>query len=201
MFRESDSVATTWEDILPEAGGAAARKDAMHLQRLGQEGGLGPTLSVAALLELLSLGLVDEMVRPMLPAGASEQAERKLAGRLVTGFLATAAIESGTASYRFSWAAPRQLVDEHGAPDDLPLLVDAAVADVEQVPALEPWLQAHRVSHELEVGTDSVQAVRQGQPGVPEEAADVHADEGASEAPDEDAGPSVVPGNRTASVQ
>jgi Zn-dependent protease with chaperone function len=71
MFRESDSVPATWEDILPEAGGAAAREDAMHLQRLGQEGGLGPTLSVAALLELLSLGLVDEMVRPMLPAGAS----------------------------------------------------------------------------------------------------------------------------------
>jgi hypothetical protein len=201
MFRESDSVATTWEDILPEAGGAEAHKDAMHLRRLGEEGGLGTTLSVGALMELLSLGLVDEMVRPMLPAGASEQAERKLAGRLVTGFLATAAIESGTASYRFSWATPRQLVDEQGAPDDLPLLVDAAVADVQQVPALELWLQAHRVSRELDVGTDSGQAVRQGQPGVPEEADDEDHHEAASEAPDEDTGPSVVLGNRTASVQ
>jgi len=205
MFRESDSVAATWEDILPEAGGAAARKDAMHLRRLGQEGGLGPTLSVAALLELLSLGLVDEMVRPMLPAGASEQAERKLAGRLLTGFLATAAIESGTASYRFSWATPRQLVDEHGAPDDLPLLVDAALADVAQVPALELWLQAHRVGHELEVGTDSGQAVRQSQPGLPAEAANEDHPEASNEASDEDADedadPSMVPGNRTASVQ
>ena len=200
MFRESDSVAATWEDILPEAGGAAARKDAMHLQRLGQEGGLGPTLSVAALVELLSLGLVDEMVRPMLHAGASEQAERKLAGRLVTGFLATAAIESGTASYRFSWAAPRLLVDEHGAADDLPLLVDAALADVAQVPALELWLQAHRVGHELELGTDSGPAVRQGQPGLPAEAADADHPEASNEAPDEDAGASMVPGSRTASV-
>ncbi|NMM23529.1 MAG: hypothetical protein HHJ11_08520 [Phycicoccus sp.] len=205
MFRESGSVPATWEDILPEAGEAEAHKDAMHLQRLGREGGLGPTLSVAALLELLSLGLVDEMVRPMLPAGASEQAERKLAGRLVTGFLATAAIESGTASYRFSWATPRQLVDEHGAPDDLPLLVDAALADVGQVPALELWLQAHRVSHELVVGTDAVQAVRRSQPGVPKEAADEEhrdtASEAVSEDADEDAGPSMIPGGRTASVQ
>src|SRR5665811_1067198 len=200
MFRESDSVAATWEDILPEAGGAAARKDAMHLQRLGQEGGLGPTLSVAALVELLSLGLVDEMVRPMLPAGASEQAERKLAGRLVTGFLATAAIESGTASYRFSWAAPRLLVDEHGAADDLPLLVDAALADVAQVPALELWLQAHRVGHELEIGAGLAQGVRKGQPGLPPEATDEAPNEVPGEDPNKDARPSLVPGNRTASV-
>jgi len=141
----------------------------------------------------------------MLPAGASEQAERKLAGRLLTGFLATAAIESGTASYRFSWATPRQLVDEHGAPDDLPLLVDAALADVAQVPALELWLQAHRVGHELEVGTDSGQAVRQSQPGLPAEAANEDHPEASNEASDEDADedadPSMVPGNRTASVQ
>ncbi|MHB8275656.1 MAG: hypothetical protein ACYDC9_13010, partial [Dermatophilaceae bacterium] len=60
MFREPDSVPATWEDILPEAGGAADREDALRLQRLGQTGGLGPALSVAALVELLSLGLVDE---------------------------------------------------------------------------------------------------------------------------------------------
>lgn len=204
MFRESDSAPATWEDILPEAGGAAAREDALQLQRLGQEGGLGPTLSVAALLELLSLGLVDEMVRPMLPAGASQQAELKLAGRLVTGFLATAAIESGTASYRFSWAAPRQLVDEHGAADDLPLLVDAALADVEQVPALELWLQAHRVDKELELGAVLAHGVRKPQPGMPAEGSD----EGHGDAPNEvpDDAPSAVarasmaPANRTASV-
>jgi len=204
MFRESDSVAATWEDIVPEAGGAAARKDAMHLRRLGQEGGLGPTLSVAALLELLSLGLVDEMVRPMLPAGASEQAERKLAGRLVTGFLATAAIESGTASYRFSWAAPRQLVDEHGAADDLTLLVDAALADVEQVPALELWLQAHRVDRELELGAVLAQGVPKPQQGVPAEGSDDDDGEAPNEVPDEepsaDARASMAPANRTASV-
>jgi hypothetical protein len=204
MFRESDSVPATWEDILPEAGGAAAREGAMQLQRMGQEGGLGSTLSVAVLVELLSLGLVDEMVRPMLPAGASQQAERTLGGRLVTGFLATAAIESGTASYRFSWAAPRLLVDEQGAADDLPLLVDAALADVAQVPALELWLQAHRVGHELELGTDRGPAVRQGQPDLPVEAANEdHPDasnEASNEAPDEDAAPSMVPGSRTASV-
>jgi len=196
MFHEADSVPTTWEDILPEAGVAAAREDAMHLQRLGQEGGLGPKLSVAALLELLSLGLVDEMVRPLLPAHPSQQSERKLAGRLVTGFFTTAAMESGTASYRFSWAAPRQLIDEHGAPDDLPLLVDAALADAEQVSALELWLQAHRVDRELELGGGIAQGVRKGQPGEPAEA--TH--EPPNDAPDEDARPSLVPGGSTASA-
>jgi len=192
MFHDADSVPTTWEDILPEAGVAAAHEDAMQLQRLGQEGGLGSNLSVAALLELLSLGLADEMVRPLLRAHPSQQAERKLAGRLVTGFLATAAMESGTASYRFSWAAPRQLVDEHGAPDDLPLLVDAALADAEQVSALELWLQAHRVDKELELGGGLAKGVRKGQPGEPAEATD--------DAPDEDGRPSLVPGGSTASV-
>ncbi len=196
MFHKADSLPATWEDILPEAGGAAAREDALQLQKLGQEGGLGPALSVAALLELLSLGLVDEMVRPMLPAGASQQSERKLAGRLVTGFLATAAIESGTASYRFSWAAPRQLVDEHGAPDDLPLLVDAALADAKEVSALELWLQAHRVDKELELGAGLAQGVREGQPGEPADAPN----EAPNDAPDDDARPSLVPGSRTASV-
>jgi len=200
MFHKADSLPATWEDILPEAGGAAAREDALQLQRLGQEGGLGPALSVAALLELLSLGLVDEMVRPMLPAGASQQSERKLAGRLVTGFLATAAIESGTASYRFSWATPRQLVDEHGAPDDLPLLVDAALADAEQVSALELWLQAHRVDKELELGSGLAQGVREGQPGEPADAPNDAPNEAPNQAPDEDARPSLVPGSRTASV-
>jgi len=42
----------------------------------------------------------------MVPEGSPPGVGRQLAGRLVTGFLATAAIESGTASYRFSWAAP-----------------------------------------------------------------------------------------------
>jgi len=204
MFRESDSAPATWEDILPEAGGAAAREDALQLQRLGQEGGLGSTLSVAALLELLSHGLVDEMVRPMLPAGASQQAELKLAGRLVTGFLATAAIESGTASYRFSWAAPRQLVDEHGAADDLPLLVDATLADVEQVPALELWLQAHRVDRDLELGAVLAQGVPKPQQGVPAEASDADDGEAPNEVSDEepsaDARASMAPANRTASV-
>jgi len=204
MFRKSDSAPATWEDILPEAGGAAAREDALRLQRLGQEGGLGSTLSVAALLELLSHGLVDEMVRPMLPAGASQQAELKLAGRLVTGFLATAAIESGTASYRFSWAAPRQLVDEHGATDDLPLLVDAALADVEQVPALELWVQAHRVDRELELGAVLAHGVPKPQQGVPAEGSDGDDGEAPNEVSDEepsaDAGESMAPANRTASV-
>lgn len=200
MFHSSDFVPATWEDILPEAGGAAAREDALQLQRLAQEGGLGPTLSVAVLVELVSLDLVDEMVRPMLARGASQQAERQLAVRLVTGFFATAAIESGTARYRFTWAAPRQLVDEHGAVDDLPLLVDAALADAEKVLALELWLTAHRVDRELELGAGSAHGVRQDLPGVPAEDLNVALMEEADENADEDVLPSLVPVHRIASV-
>jgi hypothetical protein len=155
MFQESGSAPSTWENIGPEVGGAAALKDALQLQRLGHEGGLGPTLSVATLLELLRHGLVDEMVRPVVAHGASHEVELRTAGRLVTGFLATAAIESGTASYRFSWATPRQLFDAQGAVDDLPILVDAALADATTVPALELWLTAHRIGEELELGADA----------------------------------------------
>jgi len=154
MFRELGSAPSTWENIGLEVGGVAARKDALQLQRLGHEGGLGPTLSVATLLELLRHGLVDEMVRPVVAHGASHEVELQTAGRLVTGFLATAAIESGTASYRFSWATPRELVDAQGAVDDLPILVDAALADATTVPALELWLTAHRIGEELELGAD-----------------------------------------------
>ena len=200
MFHSSDFVPATWEDILPEAGGAAAREDALQLQRLAQEGGLGPTLSIAVLVELVSLDLVDEMVRPMLAKGASQQAERQLAVRLVTGFFATAAIESGTARYRFTWAAPRQLVDEHGAVDDLPLLVDAALADAENVLALELWLTAHRVDRELELGAGSAHGVRQDLPGVPAEDLNVVLIEDADENADEDVLPSLVPVHRIASV-
>lgn len=159
MFSDSGLVPAPWEDIVPEAGRAAACEDALQLARLGHAGGLGTTLSVANIVELVSHGLVDEMVRPMLADGASPESERALAGRLVTGFLATAAIESGTASYRFDWAAPRLLVDDQGVVDDLPQLVDAALADQGQVHALELWLESHRVGHELELGADLAQAV------------------------------------------
>ena len=152
MFPGLGSAPSTWENIGLEVGDVAARKDALQLQRLGQDGGLGPTLSVATLFELLRLGLLDEMVRPMVAHGASHEVELQTAARLVTGFLATAAIESGTASYRFSWAAPRQLFDAQGAVDDLPILVDAALADVTTVPALELWLTAHRIAEEFELG-------------------------------------------------
>ncbi len=154
MFRELGSAPSTWENIGLEVGGVAARKDALQLQRLGDEGGLGPTLSVATLLELLRHGLLDEMVRPVVAHGASREVELQTAGRLVTGYLATAAIESGTASYRFSWAAPRQLVDAQGAVDDLPILVDAALADTATVPALELWLTAHHIGGELELAAE-----------------------------------------------
>ena len=167
MFDEDGVAPSTWEDIVPEAARAAAGEDALQLARLGHEGGLGPTLSVSSLLELVSLGLVDEMVRPILPEGATKDAERQAATRLVTGFLATAAIESGTASYRFSWAAPRQLVDDQGTVDDLPSLVERALDDGSAVAALQLWVQAHRVDLELELGADLGRAMRGGPAGEP----------------------------------
>jgi Zn-dependent protease with chaperone function len=154
MFHKSGFVAGTWDEITAEGGRFAARDDARQLVQAGNKGGLGPTLSVATLLELLRHGLANELVSPLLPEGSSRKVERELATRLVTAFFATAAIESGTASYRLSWASSCQLVDDHGAVDDLPQLVSAALADPGKVSALELWLKAHEVSPERELGGD-----------------------------------------------
>ena len=156
MFQDPDLMPATWEEIAPEAGRAAARREALTLVGIGQAGGLGQTLTVATLLDLMRFGLIDEMVRPSLGEGSSQEVERQMAGRLVTAFLASAAIESGTASYRLSWAVLWQLVDGCGDVEDLPRLVDAAIADPAEVCALELWLKAHRVDQELEPGADPV---------------------------------------------
>lgn len=152
MFLDPDLTPATWEEIAPEAGRATAREGALALVRVGQEGGLGQTLTVATLLDLMRYGLVDEMVRPSLGVGPSPEDERELAGRLVTAFLATVAIESGSSSYRLSWATTWQLVDSEGEVEDLPALVDAALADPAEVNALDLWLGAHELGMELELG-------------------------------------------------
>src|SRR5450631_558773 len=170
MFGGPEIAVETWQNIMTEAARAAAGEDALELARLTHAGGLGPTLSVAVLLELISFGLVDEVVRPTLARGALPEVGRQIAGRLVTGFLATAAIESGTASYRFSWATPRQLVDEQGAVDDLPLLVDKALAEENHISALELWLHSHRLAPELELGPDPRQELPEGLPAAPADA-------------------------------
>jgi hypothetical protein len=120
-------------------------------------------------LELISYGLVDDVVRPILAGGVSPEVGRQTAGRLVTGFLATAAIESGTASYRFSWAVPRHLVDEQGTVDNLPWIVDRALAEENNISALELWLSSHRVAQELELGAEPGQGMTEGLPGGPAE--------------------------------
>jgi hypothetical protein len=155
MFQDREVIPTRWEEIVPEAGRAAARDNALRLVHLGNEGGLGPTLSVMNLLDIIRYGLAPEMVRPLLDEGAAEEVEREMAGRLVTAFLTSAAIETGSASYRFSWAAPWQLVDTEGEVEELPGLVDAALADPSEVAALERWLGAHKLSAKYELGDDS----------------------------------------------
>jgi hypothetical protein len=193
MFGGPEIAIAAWDDIMPDAAHAAANEDALELARLAHAGGLGPTLSVGALLELISFGLVDEVVRPILPGGVSPEVGQQTAGRLVTGFLATAAIESGTASYRFSWATPRQLVDEQGTIDDLPLLVDNALAEENNISALEGWLNSHRVAPELELGADPGRHVMEGLPGAPVD--------GLSERPIDDHPPLSVSQLETASTQ
>jgi hypothetical protein len=187
MFGDSGLAPAAWEDVVPSAARAAACQDALQLARLGCEGGLGPTLSVATLVDLMSFGLAEEMVRPMCAEGASQEAQLQMAGRLVTGFLATAALESGTASYRFSWAAPRLLVDDQRAVDPLPRLVESALADQSEVPALELWLESHRVDRELELGADLGQDV---QGYLPDDRAE-SSDESPAESPA--AGPAESP--------
>lgn len=217
MFGGAEFVPETWEDIVPEAARAAAYDDAKQLARLAHEGGLGRTLSVATLLELLSFGFVDEMTRPLLSGGPSPELEREMANRLVTGFLATAAIECGTASYRFSWSVARQLVDEQGAVDDLPLLVETVLADGSTVATLKLWLEAHRVSQQLELGIDPEQVMPRAVPdndaadapvgraadGPAGRAADEAADggvDGPSQAPADDPRAVLVPDSRAASA-
>lgn len=169
MFQGVDVKPATWEEIVPAAGRAATRQDARKLVRLGQEGELGERLAVRDLLDILRFGLAEEMVRPLSGRGAlqaverqeverqeveRQMVERQMAGRLVTAYLATAAIEAGTASYRFSWATPWQLVDGKGEDEDLPTLVDAALADPAEVGALEKWLRTHRLNMDLLLGDD-----------------------------------------------
>ncbi len=168
MFQDPDLIPATWEEIVPQAGRAAARQGARKLVRLGHEGGLGDRLAVGDLLDIIRYELADEMVRPLLDEGASQEVERQMAARLVTAFLVTAAIEAGTASYRFSWAAPWQLVDGRGEVEELPRLVDAALADPAEVCALELWLGSHELGLDLELGDDCGPDVpAQSLPGVP----------------------------------
>lgn len=155
MFQDADVKIATWEEIVPEAGRAIARQSAQQLVRLGRQGDLGETLAVRDLLDVIRYGLAEEMVRPLSAWGESLEVERQMAGRLVTAYLATAAIEAGTASYRFSWAVPWQLVDDQGEVEDLPALVDTALADPAEVGALERWLRAHRLDMDFKLGDSS----------------------------------------------
>jgi Zn-dependent protease with chaperone function len=205
MFLGMGFVLATWEDIFPEVGRAAACEDALQLARLSHEGGLGPNLSIAALLEIIALGLAEEMVRPMLAEGGSQEAERQWAGRLVTGFLATAAVEAGTASYRSSWAAAPVLVDDQGEDDNLHRLVDIALANRGEVSALELWLASHGVGQELELGADQGQAVGgAGLQGGPDDDLDDGPDDGLDDGLDddnlEDSRSLLVPSSRGASI-
>lgn len=154
MFQDRDLVTATWEQIVPDAGRASAREGARKLVRLGQEGELGTRLSVETQLDIIRFGLAEEMVRPLFDEGAPLEVERQMASRLVTAFLATAAVEAGTASYRFSWAAPLELVDATGEVQDLATLVNAALADEAGLTALELWLRAHKVARDVALGDD-----------------------------------------------
>ena len=152
MFQDLELTTATWEEIVPASGRAAARESARKLVRLAQEGGLGPKLSVATQLDIIRYGLAEEMVRPLLDEGSPREVERQLASQLVTAFLATVAIEAGTASYRFSWATPSQLVNDEGKAEDLPALVDAALSDEAALVALELWLRTHKVGGDVALG-------------------------------------------------
>ncbi|MEO8518320.1 MAG: hypothetical protein ABI438_04010 [Dermatophilaceae bacterium] len=152
MFRDHpDLIVATWEEIVPAAGRAAAREGARALVRLGQLGELGPTLSVGTQLDIIRFGLAEEMVRPLFEEPVALEVERHVASRLVTSFLTTAAIGAGTASHRFSWATPLQLVDAQGGAEDLAGLVDAALADPDQLVAVEKWLRTHKVAVDVKL--------------------------------------------------
>jgi Zn-dependent protease with chaperone function len=169
MAYEAGLAPATWQDVVPAAARAAASREALQLARLADDGGLGAMLSVATVLDLMSFGLAEEMVRPMLGEGSSPKAQREMTARLITGFLATAAIESGTASYRFSWVTPRLLVDDRGAVDNLARLVECALGDQGEVPALERWLSSHRVGRELDLGAELDRGVLGELPDAPAE--------------------------------
>jgi len=152
MFRDHrDLIVATWEEIVPAAGRAAAREGARALVRLGQLGELGSTLSVGTQLDIIRFGLAEEMVRPLFEEPVALEVERHVASRLVTSFLTTAAIGAGTASHRFSWDTPLQLVGPTGEVENLAGLVDAALADPDQLVGLEKWLRTHKVAVDVKL--------------------------------------------------
>jgi len=167
MFQDRELVTAPWDEIVPVSGRVAAREEARRLVRLGQAGELGPTLSVATQLDIIRFGLAEEMVRPLFDEGTPVEVERQMASRLVTAFLATTAIEAGRAGFRFSWAAPSQLVDAEGEVQDLSALVDAALADEAALAALELWLRKHKVGMDVALADDEGPEIKKGTPCQP----------------------------------
>jgi len=145
MFAGAGLVPAAWEDIMPEADAAAARAAAAALVRLAAVGGLPAPLSPPTLLDVLAAGLAADLVAPLVATSATPAGQRRVAAALVTGFLASAAIEVGTASYQFSWCPSARLVDEDGKVDHLGALVDRALADPGKVYLLQLWCRSHRV--------------------------------------------------------
>ena len=121
------------------------------------------------------------MVRPLFDEGTPLEVERQMASRLVTAFLATTAIEAGTASFRFSWAAPSQLVDAEGEVQDLSGLVDAALADEAALAALELWLRKHKVGMDVALGDDEGPEIKKGTPGQPAVSPSPHPEQAADQ--------------------
>jgi hypothetical protein len=96
-------------------------------------------------LEALRLGWAADLVAPLLPEDADDEERRIVAGRLVGELVADALVQSGRASYRFSWAEVRPLVGGEGEQlDPWSPAHDAAMSE-DAVPALMEWCERHEV--------------------------------------------------------
>lgn len=157
MFDGSKLSPSAWQDMVAQAGAEHARSLASALIRSGDEVHQAPT-TLGTVLEDLSAGKAEALVRPLLRDDAPGQATVDATRDVLEHLVAAALIDAGQASHRLNWSGPWQLVDRDGkvlAPEIDPLL-DSAVTTHTGAAELERWLAARGVSRDYRPSMDAV---------------------------------------------
>ena len=144
MYAGTPATAAPWEELFTEGLTARTRSNAAALIEAMEDGG-DTQGDLGQALEALRLGWAADLVAPLMPEEAADEERRLVAGRLVGELVADALVHSGRASYRFSWAEARPLVDGEGKQlDPWSPAHDAAMSE-DAVPALMEWCERHEV--------------------------------------------------------
>ena len=144
MYAGTPVVAAQWEELVTAGLASQTRSNAAALIESMEQGGDSKG-DLGKVMEALRLGWAADLAAPLMPEGASDDERRLVAGRLVGDLMADALIQSGRASYRFSWADVRPLVDREGAPLDPWGPAHEAAQSPEAVRALFEWCRKHQV--------------------------------------------------------